>query len=98
MASTPTLKIEVAYALNERQYLVSCELPAGATAVDAVYHSGLLARFPGLAGRACRLGIFGRPIAADAPLRSGDRVEIYRPLRADPKHARRERARHGPQR
>jgi putative ubiquitin-RnfH superfamily antitoxin RatB of RatAB toxin-antitoxin module len=67
-------------------------VPEGAKVGDAVRESGLLERFAesGLAAQAT--GIWGRPCAADTPLKSGDRVELYRPLAMDPKEARRLRA------
>ena len=83
------IRVEVCYALPERQYLVTLTLPAGATAADAL----ALARadLPELPGEPA-LGIYGRLCSGDSPLRSGDRLEIYRPLRFDPMESRRRRA------
>ncbi|QNM98571.1 RnfH family protein [Chitinimonas koreensis] len=89
--STPLLHVEVAYARPERQRLVALQLPAGSTAMDAVAASKLLAEFPEIDAQHLRLGIHGRACAADAVLREHDRVEIYRPLIADPKDARHRR-------
>lgn len=86
------LNIEVAYALPERQTLVALRVKAGCTAEQAVIQSGILAQHPELDRKALKLGIFSRAVAADTPLRENDRVEIYRPLLADPKQARRRRA------
>lgn len=72
---------------------VDIELPAGATVADALAASGLLARHPGLAAAGQRMGVWGRPCGSDEPLRDGDRVELYRPLKVDPKEARRLRQR-----
>jgi putative ubiquitin-RnfH superfamily antitoxin RatB of RatAB toxin-antitoxin module len=59
------------------------------TAFEAVTASGLLEEFPDLAGRDLPLGIYGRRVESAQVLRDGDRVEIYRPLRVDPREARR---------
>lgn len=85
--------IEVVYAHAARQYLVRLDLLEGATAAEAVRRSGLLAKMPETEVTCCRLGIFGRVVEPEQPLHDGDRVEIYRPLQADPKLARRARAR-----
>ena len=90
------IHIEVVYALREVQALIALELEDGATARQAVERSGLVARFPDIDPARMRVGIFGRVMEADTVLRDGDRVEIYRPLEADPKAARRARA--GPRR
>src|SRR5262245_22933274 len=86
------IHIEVVYALRDEQALIVLELPHGTTAREAVERSGLATRFPGIDPACARIGIFGRVTAPDTPLRDGDRVEIYRPLEADPKDARRARA------
>ncbi|MGB7740677.1 MAG: RnfH family protein [Steroidobacteraceae bacterium] len=86
-------KVEVVYALPDRQRVVTLALPAtGLTAQAAVEHSGLLDEFPELRNRPLVLGIYGTVCAPDCPLRDRDRVEIYRPLRVDPRAQRRERA------
>lgn len=77
--------VEVAYALRECQRVVEIEFNDGLTALEAVERSGLLAEFGELAGRKLDLGIFGRVVRPDHLLTPGDRVEIYRPLTADPK-------------
>jgi putative ubiquitin-RnfH superfamily antitoxin RatB of RatAB toxin-antitoxin module len=86
------LRIEVAYALREEQVLLELKLPEGTTARQAVERSGILQRFPEIDLDQVNLGIFGQVVSPDAGLRDGDRVEIYRPLIAEPKQARRERA------
>ena len=91
MAAETLLDIEVVYALPDEQALVALSVPRGTTAGEAVERSGLAARFPEIAVGA-KLGVFGKVVAPDTPLASGDRVEIYRPLLADPKQARRGRA------
>jgi putative ubiquitin-RnfH superfamily antitoxin RatB of RatAB toxin-antitoxin module len=89
------IAIEVAYANPEQQVIVALNLPEGATAGQAISASGLLARFPEIDGADIKAGIFGSVCKLDQPLKSGDRVEIYRPLRHDPKEARRQRAAKG---
>ena len=80
------------YALREEQVLLELEVTDGTTARQAIERSGILQRFPEIDLARAGLGIFGRVVAPDTPLRDGDRVEIYRPLIADPKLARRTRA------
>lgn len=90
------IAVEVAYALPQHQELVRLGLPEGATVRDAILASGLLARYPDidLDGRN-KLGIFARLVSLDTVLRDHDRVEICRPLIADPKVVRRQRADEG---
>jgi putative ubiquitin-RnfH superfamily antitoxin RatB of RatAB toxin-antitoxin module len=78
------LRVEVVDALPDRQRLIAVELEHGATVRMALAAAGLAARHA--------VGVHGRRTSLDAPLADGDRVEIYRPLRADPKEARRRRA------
>lgn len=86
------LNVEVAFARPDAQTLCRVHLPAGSTAADAVEASGLLERYPEIGWPGAPLGVFGRRVAAEQPLCDGDRVEIYRPLTADPKEQRRRRA------
>jgi len=92
---TKMIKIEVVYALPQEQHLLSLDVPAGTTAIEAVALSGLNEKFPEPDLAAAKLGIFGKLIKPDTPLREHDRVEIYRPLLADPKEVRRKRAEAG---
>lgn len=92
MSSRSLLKIEVAYALPERQMLIALEVEEGTTALQAIERSGILEHFPQAAPCRDGVGVFGKLVTPDTRLRDGDRVEIYRPLIADPKAARRERA------
>lgn len=87
------LRIEVVYALREAQDVTTVELPEGATLRAAIEASAVMRRHPEIDLGRNRIGIFGKQSRLDAQLRAGDRVEIYRPLAADPKQARRERAR-----
>lgn len=89
------MRVEVAYALPERQWLIVLDVAEGTTAAAAVAQSGLLDQRPELAVAPLALGIFGLPVAAEHRLRVGDRVEIYRPLLADPKEVRRQLAAQG---
>lgn len=78
------LEVEVVCALPRREKVLSVFLPDGATVLDALLKAGL--------GKETSVGIFGEPAALDTRLRDGDRVEVYRPLKIDPKEARRKRA------
>lgn len=86
--------VEVVYAGVER-ITRTLALHAGSTVLQAVEASGLLALLPPGAYDPQRLGIFAQRVSAQQVLRSGDRVEIYRPLQLDPMEARRRRAREG---
>ena len=87
-----TLRVCVAMALPGRQEVVALELGDGATVEDALRESKAADAFAGIAPQRLRFGIWGRACAPDTALRDGDRVEIYRPLEADPKDMRRARA------
>lgn len=92
MNGRPRIRVEVVYALRERQVLIALEMEAGSTVRQAVERSGILERFPRIELARDGVGVFGKIADLDAPVRDGDRVEIYRPLVADPKDARREKA------
>ena len=92
MANTELMVVEVVYATPAEQCLMTVQLELGATAQRAVECAGVLQRFPELLVSPLRLGIFSRRITPETVLRTGDRVEIYRPLLIDPKTQRRERA------
>ena len=87
------LKVEVAYALLERQFLRAIKLERGATVREAMVASGVLSEFPQIDLESVSVGIFSKRITLDASLSDGDRVEIYRPLLVSPTEARRLRAR-----
>ena len=90
----PLVEIEVVYAAVDRQVLMSLAVAAGTSLRAAVLGSGIDAQFPELDLQGCPLGIFGK-VVADADVRRvqvGDRIEIYRPLLADPMEIRRLRA------
>lgn len=92
MSEEQTIQVEVAYALPERQAIIPLQVLPGTTALQAAQRSGIVERFAGLDLENARLGVFGKLVAADQVLQEGDRVEIYRPLKADPKEARKARA------
>ncbi len=99
MSHVNAIVVEVAYALPERQKILSFEVEEGTTALEAVEKSGIAAEFPEIDIATVKMGIFGQALgtkglkpADQHVLQSGDRVEIYRPLKSDPKEARRRRA------
>ncbi len=85
------LDVEVIYALATEQALLRLRVAAGTTAGQAIERAGVLARYPELDTATLRIGIFGKFVAWNTVLKTGDRVEIYRPLIVDPKDARRRR-------
>lgn len=93
--SAEQIPVEVAYALPDEQVILRLEVEAGTTARQAVEASGILERFPEIDLEQNKLGIFGKLAKPDTVLRAKDRVEIYRPLIADPKEVRRQRAAEG---
>ena len=86
------INIEIAYALPERYYLKSFQVDEGITVQTAITQSGILSQFPAIDLSTNKIGIFSRPIKLTDVLKDGDRIEIYRPLLADPKEIRRKRA------
>jgi len=89
------IKIEVLYALPYEQTLLNVEVPQGITLADAVKISGILEKYPEIDLATNKVGLFGKLSKQDVVLRDKDRVEIYRPLIADPKEVRRKRAEEG---
>ncbi|MBC8021581.1 MAG: RnfH family protein [Burkholderiales bacterium] len=86
------MRVSLAVALPARQEVIELELPEDATVADAIAAARLGERFPGVDFAAMRTGIWSRPASVTARLRDGDRVELYRALKADPKDMRRKRA------
>ncbi len=84
--------MEIAYARLDAQRIYTLELPTGATVRAAIEQCEVLREFPEIDLSCDKVGIFGKVTALDKILRAGDRVEIYRPLLADPKLARKQRA------
>jgi hypothetical protein len=93
--STAKMSVEVVYALPDRQPLLRVQLDEGATVDDAIRASGLLEAFPEIDLAKNKIGIFSKLVKLDEKVRDRDRVEIYRPLIADPKEVRRKRAEEG---
>lgn len=89
------MKVEVAYAEPAQQWLLEVEVPEGATVGEAIQRSGILEQCPQLVFEQLKVGVFGKLTKMDRVLRAGERVEIYRPLIADPKQVRAERAKAG---
>ena len=87
-----TILVEVAYALPHRQVIISLQVTCGTTALAAIEQSGILQQFPEISLAASKIGVFGKIIPKETVLNFMDRVEIYRPLIANPKEARRLRA------
>ena len=84
--------VEVAYALAEKQSLITLEVKEGSTLKEAIDASGILKQYRQIDLSKDRVGIFSKFATLDTVLREKDRVEIYRPLEADPKKIRKERA------
>jgi len=90
-----SIEIEVVYALPDEQVLLKRKVPAGTTVAEAIQASGLLEKHPEIDISRNKLGIFGKLTKAESVVREKDRIEIYRPLIADPKEVRRKRAEEG---
>ena len=95
MAGSELIRVEVAFARPDHQLVVPVEVPEGATVMDAIQYSTILDDFPEIDLDKNRVGIFGKLVKADHVVEPGDRVEIYRPLKADPKEVRRRLAAEG---
>ncbi|PKO92214.1 MAG: RnfH family protein [Betaproteobacteria bacterium HGW-Betaproteobacteria-1] len=93
--SHKNIMVEVAYALPKQQLIIPVNVADGTTAEAAVIASGIIEKFPEIDLATNKLGIFGKLVKSDTVLRHLDRVEIYRPLIADPKEVRRQRAAEG---
>ena len=89
------IMVEVAYALPEKQLIIPLRAPKYCTVKQAIELSGILSKFDGIDLNENQVGIFGKLTSLDNTLRDRDRVEIYRPLIADPKEIRRKRAAEG---
>lgn len=88
------IRVEVAFARPDKQEIVALDVEEGTSAVEAVKRSGIVALFPEIEPDSDNMGIFGKAIKNPSTheLRDGDRVEVYRPLKIDPKQARLNRA------
>ena len=90
---TESFTVEVAYALPEEQAVIPLRVEPGTTVREAIHRSRILDRYPEIDLDSQQVGVFSKPVGLDTPLRPRDRVEIYRPLKVDPKEMRRRRAR-----
>ena len=86
-----SLRVEVVYALPDRQTILVCEVAEGTTVRQSVIASGILQAHPEIDVDSAEFGIWSERVTPDSLVREGDRVEIYRPLVADPKQVRRQR-------
>ena len=87
--------VEVAYATPQKQIILECEVANGSNAREIVRQSGIEQHFAEIDLDHCDIGVFGKPVSDDYLPSDGDRIEIYRPLIADPKEVRRQRAAQG---
>lgn len=78
------MRVGVAYADGSRQVWLRIDVPEGATTLDAIERSGLLGLYPRIDLDTQKVGVFGKVVKLDTPLRPGDRVEVYRPIICDP--------------
>lgn len=92
--SRDVIRVEVAYATPERQEILNLSVPAGTSVLEAARLSGICERFPEIDLQSASLGVFGKVVKnpGSQVLTEGQRVEIYRPLKIDPKQARLNRA------
>jgi putative ubiquitin-RnfH superfamily antitoxin RatB of RatAB toxin-antitoxin module len=90
--SKQKIRVEVVFAIPQKQELLALDVAAGSTVADAIHQSGIVELFEEVDMDITRVGIFGQKATPDQVLQNGDRVEIYRPLVIDPKEIRRQRA------
>jgi uncharacterized protein len=95
MSGSNFIPIEVSYALPKEQLIIALEVSADATVSQAIEESRVVERYPEIDLAINKVGIFGKLAKLDDSLHAGDRIEIYRPLIADPKEVRRQRAKDG---
>ena len=90
-----TLRVELACATGSRQELLEFTVSSHRTVGQIIDESGIYDLFPGQGLESAAVGIWGRPVDRDQRVRDGDRIEIYRPLKMDPREARRRLAESG---
>ena len=95
MNESEVIHVEVAYALPDQQLILELDVPVGTTVEQAIKESAILDSYPEINLEKNKVGVFGKLTKLVAELKSGDRVEIYRPLIADPKEVRRQREAEG---
>ena len=93
MANENSINVEVVYADQQKQFIERVEVSTSSCVREALEYSKIFIEFPELKKQNFEVGIFSRRVTLDTILKSGDRIEIYRPLLIDPKEARRLRAR-----
>ncbi|HEY8023486.1 MAG TPA: RnfH family protein [Burkholderiaceae bacterium] len=86
-----SVNVQVCYADLQRQHVIDLQVAPGASLLDAIRLSGVLQRVPEIDLSVWRVGVFGKLKTLDTQVKQGDRVEIYRPLKADPMESRRRR-------
>lgn len=87
------IRVEVAYALPDKQKIIALTVEQGSTALHTAEQSGIASQFDNIDLETAKMGVFGKAVKpASYIMREGDRVEIYRPLLVDPKQARKARA------
>ena len=94
-ANSTTFRVEVAYARPDEQVIIPVDAPEGATVEQVLVLSRIQERFPEINPQTAKVGVFGKLAKLSAVVHAGDRVEIYRPLLADPKAVRKQRAAEG---
>ena len=95
MESAKTIPVTVVYALADQQVVFALDVVADATIAEVISQSGILEKFPEIEPGKNKVGVFGKLGKLTDTLHAGDRVEIYRPLIADPKQVRKQRAAEG---
>lgn len=85
MEREPVIQVSVSYAEPKQQIWLRIDVPLGATVADAIQRSGILKKIPRIDLEQQKVGIFGKVAKLNAPLRAGDRVEIYRTITCDPR-------------
>jgi len=86
------MRVEVVFAMAEKQELLVIEVPEGSTVAAAIERSRLAGQFPDIDFDTLQAGVWGKPAARGHVVREGDRIELYRPLEMDPRDARRLKA------
>jgi len=89
------MNVEIVYGYTDRQVLLVLDVDENATVEEAIISSGILEQFDDIDLKTNKVGVFGKLTKLSASLKEGDRIEIYRPLIADPKEVRRRRAAEG---
>lgn len=92
MSDPGSINVEVAYAIPDKQLIVELRVSEGTSVIEAARQSGIVDKFEGIDLDNAKFGIFGKVVAPGQLLKEGERVEVYRPLIADPKEVRKARA------